>query len=98
MKLEVGENGKFYLSADTSKTELQPDLAYRFDDNNRLMMNGSFGGEFYLDQYKSPEDLENERIFRFVSGRPVETTHEILRLRESQEQRGEIRRSFRRVN
>ncbi len=97
LSIATGENGEFYLSADTPKTELQPGLASRFDNDGRLTINDSFGGEFYLDEYRTPEDLENERIFRFESGKPKEITEEIRMLREDQELTREFRGSIGRL-
>ncbi|MEK7497406.1 MAG: hypothetical protein AAB656_00620, partial [Patescibacteria group bacterium] len=83
----VEDKNGFYLVTETDKNLLQPGLGSRFDDGGKLMIDDNFGGEFYLNNYGGHPTLENEHIYRFKEGKPVEITREVETIREA----GELR-------
>ncbi|NQT49846.1 hypothetical protein HQ571_04090 [Candidatus Kuenenbacteria bacterium] len=94
LRIEEGADGKFCLRTDVPKDKLMANLRDRFDDEGKLQGNEKLGGEFYLDDYNSPSDFENEWIYRVKDGKPVEITSEIALLRENNEARAEITRKL----
>ncbi|QQS15406.1 MAG: hypothetical protein IPK84_03480 [Candidatus Moraniibacteriota bacterium] len=88
------EAGEYHLVSQRSLETLQAGLKCGFDSTGRLKDDGNLFGEFYLDNYKDPSQIEKEYIFRVKEGEHVEITSEIKRLRGEMESQKERLSSF----
>lgn len=94
LRVEESDEG-FHLVAETDRNRLQPDLRRSLDEEGRV---DSFNGEYFLDNFQNPNQLEGEKIFRFVDGKYKDITDEVHRLRkESNEAQREITDPARRL-